>query len=954
MTPGVRRWLGTAAVLLAGLTVGGIIMLSEVRAEEATAEARAVEVSRVLADSIRTELEAITAPADALHAQIVAKDGKPVPAELGVFARQLLDLTIQRGHPLKNLALAPGNVVEAVWPLEGNEAAVGLDLAATPTQWDPIKDRIAAGEPVLTGPVDLVEGGRAFIYRTPVFLADGTYWGLCNALLDYSDVADLARAAAPTGGVYVSAGSASGDVVEVFGSPGAVSGRDVAVEEFAVPGATWRVAVAPRYGSARIPGMIGAISVVVSCLTAALTYWAIGLRQGRNSSRERLEVLAREAPGMLFQYRAARDGATSLDYLSPRLARVMGWDASRLATDASSAWNSVHEQDLAKTQGAFAQCLQELTPLATRMRMRVRDGQVRWFQVGATPEAQPGGDALLNGYIADITEEMDLEERLAVHASVFQVAPSGGLILSAEGIIGDVNPAFTALTGFQPGDVVGRPLRVLPSDGVEEDTFAAMWRDVEDPDEGMWRGSFTMRVQDGRVVEFAATARGVRGEDGGLSHVVFLFAPLSDLRDDIVTGLPGRAFFVAQGDVEIGRATDSRSGLVLALVGLDRFADLNDSVGHLGGDAVLGTLAARLEAGLPGRLALARVGGDEFAVLLPAATDPEDVVGRLNGIVAQPFTADGTTVQVAASIGVSTWPQDAPDAAALLEAARMALRSAKMAGRGQCRYFTQQMRDATTMRVRVLDVLDRIHRSDDFSVAFQPIVELRTGRVVKAEALARLNHPSLGPISPEVFIPIAEENGRIEAIGDVVFAHAARLACRARTHYPAFSVAVNISPVELRLPARVHRQRLALLQTLDLPGSVLTLEITEQAALQNDEVTRAALKIYRDQGAQIAIDDFGTGYSSLSYLSGLSADYLKIDRSFVQQLAPGTEIFTLVSVITEMARSLHLQTVAEGIETTDQLQLVQEAHCEFGQGYLFGAPQSGEELLALLREQPSA
>jgi diguanylate cyclase (GGDEF)-like protein/PAS domain S-box-containing protein len=545
-----------------------------------------------------------------------------------------------------------------------------------------------------------------------------------------------------------------------------------------------------------------------------------------------------------------------------------------------------------------------------------------------------------------------MAEQMRISASVFASTRDGIIIMSPDGLILDVNPGFTALTGYGSDEVRGRTLEVLGSGLTPQDVYDDVRQSLDR--DGFWRGELVNRTRSGGVAAAAVSITTVRGESGDISHFVAVISALSTLREDLVTGLPGRQMVDDRLHQAVERARAAGGRAALLVVGLDRFGEVNDRLGHRSGDVVLKAIGQRLRDAIPEPETVARLGGDEFAVILDADASAETVEGaaaEIARVVAEPLVLSETTVRLTCSIGIAVFPDESATAADLLLNADHALREAKAGGRDRYSYSTAAMQEEARERMRLIEDLRGAIDGGQLHMNFQPVVDMATGRLVKAEALVRWNHPELGPISPARFIPLAEASGQIKGIGDWIFARVLDLLEQARVVTPEFTVGFNLSPIEISDPQDMHLRRLVLMRERGIPGSALVAEITEGLLLDRGEEAMRNLKAYRDAGLEFAIDDFGTGYSSLSYLQKLDVDYLKIDQSFVRDLAPGNESHALCSAIIEMAHALRLRVIAEGIETQEHRDLLAAAGCDFGQGYLFSKPVPPEDLLARLAAQ---
>ena len=405
----------------------------------------------------------------------------------------------------------------------------------------------------------------------------------------------------------------------------------------------------------------------------------------------------------------------------------------------------------------------------------------------------------------------------------------------------------------------------------------------------------------------------------------------------------------------IKKSHRSRLPMALLFVDLDRFKEVNDTLGHHMGDVLLADAAERLTSCVRDGDTVARLGGDEFTVILADLTDPgiidrvtQDILRKL----ADPFQLLDEVAYVSASIGVTLYPEDATGVEDLFKNADQAMYAAKIQGRNRCCYFTQSMQEIAQEKMRVIGDLRVALKTHQLRVFFQPIVDLASGRITKGEALIRWQHPQRGLVDPNEFIPLAEESGIIHDLGDWVFMEAAGWAKRWRTGANSdFQVSINTSPVQFNKGASDHGPWLAQLQRLELPGESIIIEITEGQLLHGNSTLDEALLRFRDAGIQVVVDDFGTGSSSLAYVKKFDIDYLKIDQSFIRNLEPGSSDLTLSEAIIVMAHALGLKVIAEGVETVAQRDLLIAAGCDHAQGYLYAPPLPPEEFEALLAMQ---
>lgn len=417
---------------------------------------------------------------------------------------------------------------------------------------------------------------------------------------------------------------------------------------------------------------------------------------------------------------------------------------------------------------------------------------------------------------------------------------------------------------------------------------------------------------------------------------------------DSLTGLPNRRMLRLQLDAAMAQAAQRAQSVAVAFIDLDHFKEVNDTLGHDHGDLLLVQAAQRIRDVAGMGSTVARMGGDEFTVVLTelsaGACMADLLAPKLNAMLdalSQGFELRGQTVFVSASIGVAMYPTDARLVEDLFKQADQALYSAKGAGRNRYSFFTSALQVVAQQRARLDTDLRQALPQRQLEVVYQPIVALASGQVRKAEALLRWHHPVLGPVSPAQFIPIAETSGLIIPLGEWVFEQAVDqvYAWRQRID-PAFQISVNKSPVQFHQKDALTRNWANHLAQRGLPGSAIAIEITEGLLLDTSALVTSHLTALRDAGVDVSLDDFGTGYSSLTYLQELDIDFIKIDQSFVRNLQPGSTAMSLCKAIIMMAHELGMQVVAEGVETEAQRDLLLQVGCDFGQGYLFARPMS--------------
>ncbi len=560
------------------------------------------------------------------------------------------------------------------------------------------------------------------------------------------------------------------------------------------------------------------------------------------------------------------------------------------------------------------------------------------------------------------TQRQADEASKRIAALVYETSSEAMMLTDANYIVIGVNNAFTEITQYTKEEVLGQSATILRSGKHDTEFYRSVGQVMQAT--GKWQGEIWNKRKDGELFPSQLTLNTIYNEDGSFQYSVSLFVDISLKKYneeviwhqgnvDALTGLPNRRMFHQHLEQEIKKSQRSGLPLVLMFLDLDNFKEVNDTLGHAVGDLLLKQASVRLMSCVREFDSLARLGGDEFTVILSEVDDlkaADRVIAAILESIAEPFQLNDKEVFVSVSIGVTIYPNDAIDADTLLKNADQAMYAAKNAGRNQFVYFTHSMQEMVLKRVRMAADLRIALQAEQIWVAYQPILDLKTGRIVKAEALARWSHPS-GLISPAEFIPIAEHTGLIIDIGQWIFQQAMVQVKRWQEMYlPDFQIGVNKSPVQIQYKLRRFSPWGQQLAEAGLSGKSIVVEITEGLLLDANTFVGSKLLEFRDAGIQVALDDFGTGYSSLSYLKKLDIDYIKIDQSFVANLAENSDDLALCEAIILMAHKLGAKVVAEGIETEQQRQLLLAAGCDYGQGYLFAKPLPADEFECLLMQ----
>lgn len=557
--------------------------------------------------------------------------------------------------------------------------------------------------------------------------------------------------------------------------------------------------------------------------------------------------------------------------------------------------------------------------------------------------------------IVRLKVEEDLRERSAVVRLLIKEFEANGtdwlLEVDAEGRITHASGRFAEALGRSYHELVGLHFLTLMGSPDRENPYIRgvvsafnerrAYRDLVVPamiagEERWWSLSATPKfAADGSFEGYRGVGRDITDVRRSEERIVQL------ARFDPLTGLANRALFRETLDRELEQVAEDRGQRVLMFVDLDRFKQVNDTMGHAAGDRLLVEVADRLKTLVPGTATLARLGGDEFAVLL-ADTSDERVTGLVRSIVialAEPFEIDAQQVRIGCSIGWSLAPRDADCAEQLLKTADLALYEAKEDGKGRARHYVPEMKCRAETKRAIETALPGALERGEFSLVFQPIIDSENEQIVTFEALLRWTHPDLGPLLPDRFIPAAEESGIIRQIGSWVIDNA----CRAASTWPKeVGIAVNLSPAQMGDPQLAKTVSAALARN-GLAPNMLEFEITERLFLEETPETAAQLAALNALGISFVLDDFGSGYSSIGYLKRAMFSRIKIDRSFVSQASQGSDAAAILSAVVKLAKQLRMATTAEGAETREEFETCRDLGCTQVQGYLFGKPMTADE-----------
>ncbi|WP_137008804.1 bifunctional diguanylate cyclase/phosphodiesterase [Aquitalea aquatilis] len=986
-----RSWLISLLVALLACLVGMSVVYFTARQDENVARSQALADASDRGNAVRVAMDRALSSTYALAAMV--RQGRGQLDDFDTFARPLIIY-----YPgVMSLQLAPAGVVQQIYPLKGNEKAIGHNLLADPARNKEAFMARDTGQMTLAGPFPLLQGGIGAVGRLPIFIGRDNsgkprFWGFAIALVRFPDVLHgagldwlpqrgyqyrLWRLHPDTRQVQIIAGADSGS--KALGDP---------VHYYInMPNGVWTLDVQPQGGWRDQHRIVinSALVLVISFLLGWLAWQMLELRRHRaelallvalrtralaqeTSDRQAAEHAAlAETMRQAALLQTAADGIHILDEhgqlteFSDSFASMLGYapDEMRQRQWQLSDWND------AVPSGLLEQLLQDESGQGYRFetRHRCKDGSQIEVEVNAKA-MDIGGRRYLYASSRDISERKHAEQLLRIAATAFE-AQEGMVVTDCHTVILRVNSAFSKITGYPAEDVVGRKISILQSGRHDAAFYRRLWLSLRE--QGVWQGEIWNRRKNGEIYPEWLSISAVLGDNGEVSHYVGTMSDITQRKAaedkikrlafyDPLTQLPNRRLLLDRLQVALDNSARNQQTGALLFIDLDNFKTLNDTLGHDMGDRLLQEVAVRLNDCLRSGDTVARLGGDEFVVMLErlspqqqqAAQQTRELGQRILDSLARPYPMLEGTHHNTCSLGAVLFFGNTTTVEELLKRADLAMYQAKGAGRNTLRFFDPEMQQAVTARAELEADLRRGLQQQEFQLFYQPQVDA-DGRITGAEALLRWQRPEYGLVTPASFIPLAEESGLIVPLGEWVL----HTACRQLAAWAADSataqleLSVNVSARQFHQPGFVAMVRMALQQS-GAPARQLKLELTESLLLQDVDDTVRKMQALKQDGVGFSLDDFGTGYSSLSYIKRLPLDQLKIDQSFVRDIDSNVNDVSIIRTIVALAGSMQLQVIAEGVETASQRQFLLQQHCRAFQGYLFGKPMSIGHFMRLL------
>jgi len=672
--------------------------------------------------------------------------------------------------------------------------------------------------------------------------------------------------------------------------------------------------------------------------------------QALHESEERYRALIERTPEGIIVHRGG-----DMVYVNP--AAILMFGASNAQALMAKKTSELIHPDFRDAQAQRMQSIissESIAPMVESRFLRL-DGSAMEVEVQGTAIVY-GGQPAIHVSLRNISARKQAEEELRLSASVFRHAREGIMITSVDGVIMDVNEAFTRITGYSREEALGRNPRLLSSGRQKKEFYSAMWRELSK--HGHWYGEVWNRNKSGEVYASMQTVSAVFDAQGQACQYVALFSDITAVKAqqsqlehmahyDVLTSLPNRVLLADRLHQGMAQAQRRGERLVVVFLDLDGFKAINDQHGHEAGDQLLIAVASRMKQTLRDGDTLARLGGDEFVAVLLDLDDIEACVPMLSRLLvaaAQPIQFGEHLLQVSASLGVTFYPQaDDMDADQLLRQADQAMYQAKLLGKNRFHLFDTEQDRSVRGHHEVIERVRQALADGEFVLYYQPKVNMRTGQVVGAEALIRWQHPEKGLLQPAAFLPMIEGHALAVDIGEWVIAAALAQMAAWRALGVNLPVSVNVGACQLQQADFAQRLQALLAQQPDIPHGALELEVLETSALEELKHVAEVMEACRGLGVQFALDDFGTGYSSLTYLKHLPVNQLKIDQSFVRDMLDDLDDLAILQGVIGLASAFRREVIAEGVESVEHGAMLLQLGCDLAQGYGIARPMPAHE-----------
>lgn len=886
-------------------------------------------------------------------------------------ARELLPYFSSVSH----ISLSPNGIITQVYPLNGNEKSVGFNQLEDSIQnLEAIRAR-DSGKLTLAGPVNLVQGGLGAVARLPVFLDEPTgrrFWGFTNVIIRINKLLEAANfQQLDTREIAYKLWRNNPDTgtheVIVANAPEALI--DPVEKTFDVPNGSWTLSISPQTGWMNNWQILGEtiLAFLVSGLLAYQSYLMVRLQRRRLSLQDAVSEQTRELLNARSNLQATLDAIPDLlfdidldgvihsyhtnqpELLTVPPERFLGENFRRF----------LPPEAIEAVQQALSDAEVHGVSIGKCYSVNLPGGTIT-FELSVSRKADQHNDTTRFLVLArNITERRLAEEELRVAATAFE-AREGMMITDPEGNIVRVNKAFSEITGYDGNEVIGKNPRFLASGRHDKNFYQEMWRVIIA--DGSWRGEIWNRRSGGEIFPEWLTIAAVKNDLGKTTHYVSTLTDISELKQheerihnlaffDPLTHLPNRRLLQDRLEHAISTSQRQRHLGALLFIDLDDFKTLNDNRGHHIGDLLLIEVAERLRNSVREQDTVARLGGDEFIIVLEglnivrneAAAHARQIAEKILINLNKVYLLEQREYFNTPSIGICLFGDVSVPIDELLKQADQAMYHAKAAGRNTLRFFDPEMQSMAAQRFALQHELREALQQQQFKLFYQPQTDT-AGHVIGAEALIRWLHPQRGMVSPLEFIPLAEDSGLIVPLGNWIL----ETACQQIVQWSKepttahLSIAINVSARQFQQHNFVEQLQQILARTGADPHQ-LKLELTESMLVDNPEDITTKMDALKTHGIKFSLDDFGTGYSSLSYLKRLPINELKIDKSFVNDILTDPNDAAIARMIIRLAQSMELKVIAEGVETKEQRDWLEQEGCFKYQGYYFGRPMPVEK-----------
>jgi len=885
---------------------------------------------------------------------------------------------------IASLQLHPDGIFKYVVPMKGNESAIGHNLLLDPERTKEAFLAKDSNKLTLAGPFNLIQGGIGAVARLPIYLDTNEgkqFWGFSAALIRFPDVLNTTNLSSLVDlgiGYQLSRIHPDTGDIQIISTSNTPLIDDAEVFNIAIPNGYWTFQAYPitgwrDYSVLLFGGVIGllfvSLATFASFLLTRIRIYNLRLEKvvikRTIELQGNLERLAESERGLQLSQKAGGIGTwewnikTNVIFWSEQASQLMGYPLTQTDLTYDDLLNVIHPEDREKVVTAINNSIELGAEFNIDYRVLWSDGRVRWINDKGNIIRNDSGIAItMLGVVVDITDRKLIEEKLLLSSRVFTDTHEGITITDSNKLIVDVNPAFCDITGYSREEVIGKNPRILSSGKQGPEFYTAMWQDINE--HGHWQGEVWNRKKSGEAYAELLTISVLKNDNNNAVNYVGVFTDITSSKRqqeqlsriahyDLLTNLPNRVLLADRLSQAMLQCSRHGQSLAVVFLDLDGFKAVNDAHGHDVGDKLLIALSVRMKKALREGDSLARIGGDEFVVVLADLAKVEDcepVLERLLLATSDPVTVGDVIFNVSASIGVTLYPQDNVDADLLMRHADQAMYKAKESGKNRYHLFDTAQDDAIKMQRESLEAIRSGLDNHQFVLYYQPKVNMRTGSVIGVEALIRWQHPERGLLNPIEFLPVIENNPMSIELGEWVIDTALTQISQWQGmgfNLP-ISTSVNIAAVQLQQPDFTDRLTTLLAAHPKVEPHYLELEVLETSALDDVHHVSTVMNACMALGVKFSLDDFGTGYSSLTYLRRLPASLIKIDQSFVRDMLHDADDLAIVEGVIALSKSFKRDVIAEGVETIEHGTALLQLGCELAQGYGIARPMPASDI----------